>query len=322
MSRSGQERRGAERRVAAPPDSTELAHSKQPAIEFALFFSNVSSAPLTRAQHVVLPPPVLPPCARGERPSSRSSAGRRDSRGARACGRAICRLGPEHQDVRLFLPPYAGSTSCCLPPPPDFDQSEEWSADERTVVRGSESSCRARRSSRSFILLSQFKTANLTLQRVRPLSLLHHRTPLTTRGVEVAQLPTVYITPSAGALTTFTQTTKYTLVLADAASLGDPDLTAPTEGGDYRHFLANSLVGAPATGGNSTFVTSGGNVVTAYAGPGPLVGTGPHRYSWLLFAQAGNFVAPNGLNAMTPPSHWKYVSSLSFLSTSCPPELS
>lgn len=207
-------------------------------------------------------------------------------------------------------------------PPPDFDQSEELSADERIVVRGSESSCKARRSSLSFILLSQFRTANLTLQRVRPLSLLNHRTSLTTRGIEVAQLPTVYITPAAGALTTFTQTTKYTLVLADAASLGDPDLTAPTEGGDYRHFLANSLVGAPATGGNSTFVTSGGNVVTAYAGPGPLVGTGPHRYSWLLFAQAGNFVAPNGLNAMTPPSHWKYVSSLSFLSTSCPPELS
>lgn len=40
--------------------------------------------------------------------------------------------------------------------------------------------------------------------------------------------------------------------------------------GNYRHFLENSLTGAPAAGSNLTFAPSGGNIITNYATPGPL----------------------------------------------------
>lgn len=46
-------------------------------------------------------------------------------------------------------------------------------------------------------------------------------------------------------------------------------------------------------------------LLPADAGPGPIAGTGIHRYAWLLFSQPSNFSAPANLS--TPgvsPGHW------------------
>ncbi|GAA5889723.1 hypothetical protein JCM5296_002443 [Sporobolomyces johnsonii] len=120
---------------------------------------------------------------------------------------------------------------------------------------------------------------------------------------QVATAPTVYVTPSTASRDEFNSSSTYTVMLADASSLGDPDTA-----GNYRHYLVNGQTGT-STGSNYTFEPSGGTVITSYAGPGPIAGTGPHRYAWLLFTQPGNFQAPSNLSATgTAPSHW-YVSS-------------
>lgn len=61
-------------------------------------------------------------------------------------------------------------------------------------------------------------------------------------------------------------------MLADAASLGDPDVQ-----GNYRHYLENS-VPTPAQDASGELGLDNGVVITGYAGPGPIVGTGPHRF--------------------------------------------
>ncbi|KAK4703596.1 hypothetical protein P7C70_g2625, partial [Phenoliferia sp. Uapishka_3] len=117
----------------------------------------------------------------------------------------------------------------------------------------------------------------------------------------------VFVTPTNSTASSFTSSSLYTLTLADAASLGDPDVE-----GNYRHFLVNGLTGAAASGANETFEPTGGNVITAYAAPGPIAGTGPHRYAWLLFSQPSSFAAPANLSSTTAASHWNvssYVSS-------------
>lgn len=48
---------------------------------------------------------------------------------------------------------------------------------------------------------------------------------------QVTGLPTVFVTPSSAS--TFTSAAKYTLILADASSLGDPDVQ-----GEFKVFLA------------------------------------------------------------------------------------
>lgn len=89
-------------------------------------------------------------------------------------------------------------------------------------------------------------------------------------NTSVAEQPSISVTPADAA--TFNSSSRYTLTLADASSLGDPD----TEG-NYRHFLANSLTGVAPTSGNQSFSPTGGQTITYYAAPGPLPGTGPHR---------------------------------------------
>lgn len=111
----------------------------------------------------------------------------------------------------------------------------------------------------------------------------------------------------------FNESSAYTLMLADASSLGDPDQEgellsrcfgtrpcsrSPT--GNYRHYLANSM-----TGSGDSFTPSGGQTITYYAGPGPIEGTGPHRYAWMLFEQPSSFSAPSDLSTEgTSPDHW------------------
>ncbi|KAM0786341.1 hypothetical protein ACM66B_001813 [Microbotryomycetes sp. NB124-2] len=101
---------------------------------------------------------------------------------------------------------------------------------------------------------------------------------------QVAEEPDVSFAPSQAAASNFTDATRYTLVLADANSLGDP---TP----NYRHYLENS-----ATRESDSGEIGDGNEVTKYAGPGPLPGTGPHRYAWLLFVQPARFEPPQNLS--------------------------
>jgi len=115
----------------------------------------------------------------------------------------------------------------------------------------------------------------------------------------VAQSPTIYVYPAEGA--NITAEDRFTLMLADASALGNPDAE-----GDYRHYLAND-VHAPANWTSEELIFSPINetVITYYAGPGPIEGTGAHRYAWLLFQQPSNFTAPEGLaTSGVAPSHW------------------
>ncbi|GJN90366.1 hypothetical protein Rhopal_003377-T1 [Rhodotorula paludigena] len=121
---------------------------------------------------------------------------------------------------------------------------------------------------------------------------------------QVSEGPDLYVTPAESTVGWFNSSSRYTVALADASSLGDPDAE-----GNYRHFLANSLDGAAAEGDNLTFTPSNGQVITYYAAPGPIEGTGPHRYAWLLFEQPADFSAPSNLSTSgVNPSHW-YVNS-------------
>ncbi|GAA6003688.1 hypothetical protein JCM10207_003547 [Rhodosporidiobolus poonsookiae] len=119
---------------------------------------------------------------------------------------------------------------------------------------------------------------------------------------QVTDAPDVFVTPSEETATWFNSSSRYTLTLADASSLGDPDTR-----GNYRHFLGNSLTGAAASGSNLTFEPADGTVITSYAAPGPIEGTGPHRYAWLLFTQPENFQAPSNLSSTASAAPW-YVS--------------
>ncbi|CEQ41614.1 SPOSA6832_03347, partial [Sporobolomyces salmonicolor] len=76
---------------------------------------------------------------------------------------------------------------------------------------------------------------------------------------QVATAPTIYVTPSTTTRDEFNSSSVYTVMLADASSLGDPD----TEG-NYRrvlqrstHYLVNGQTGT-STGSNYTFEPSGG----------------------------------------------------------------
>lgn len=71
--------------------------------------------------------------------------------------------------------------------------------------------------------------------------------------------------------------------------------------GDYCHGLWNS-----ATVNASTGIVSGGTSITFYATPGPLQGTGAHRYAWLVFEQPASFSPPAEFanQGGRQPGHW------------------
>ncbi|KAK4050275.1 hypothetical protein OIV83_003596 [Microbotryomycetes sp. JL201] len=100
---------------------------------------------------------------------------------------------------------------------------------------------------------------------------------------QVSDKPSVSFAPAEADASDFTNSTLFTLVLADANSLGDP---TP----NYRHYLENSAKR------EQDGEIDDGNEVTSYAGPGPLAGSGPHRYAWLLFLQPARFEPPQNLS--------------------------
>ncbi|MBW0521556.1 hypothetical protein O181_061271 [Austropuccinia psidii MF-1] len=125
---------------------------------------------------------------------------------------------------------------------------------------------------------------------------------------DVASLPKIALQTGSDS-TTFKAPNAFTLMLADANALGNPD-----KQGNYRHYLENGATfGDPDSNGTMTLNSGSGTVVTSYAGPGPLPNEGPHRYAWMLFVQPSAFQAPSNLSsAGVGPGHWyvnDYVSS-------------
>jgi phosphatidylethanolamine-binding protein (PEBP) family uncharacterized protein len=89
----------------------------------------------------------------------------------------------------------------------------------------------------------------------------------------------------------FNASAKYTIIMID----GDvPGATNPK--GVNTHYLQNDLTYGQVTSDILTFNTSTAPVI-AYVGPGPASGSGPHRYTLLVFAQSSSFKAP-----ATPPA--------------------
>jgi len=78
-------------------------------------------------------------------------------------------------------------------------------------------------------------------------------------------------------------TAKYTILMVDGDYVGAPNNSQ----GINLHWLENNVVISSAgTTSNTTAAT------IPYAGPAPASGTGPHRYTILLYQQPTNFTAP------------------------------
>jgi phosphatidylethanolamine-binding protein (PEBP) family uncharacterized protein len=106
-------------------------------------------------------------------------------------------------------------------------------------------------------------------------------TPLTQDQVKAA--PSLSLTP-ANSSVTFTG--NFTLAMVDAGPVGYDESQGQT-----RHMLIN---GVTVAGTNVS--TTSGVPITAYAGPAPPAGSGPHRYVILLYTQPDNFSPPGNLS--------------------------
>jgi hypothetical protein len=104
---------------------------------------------------------------------------------------------------------------------------------------------------------------------------------------EVTNAPGLTLTP-VNSTTTFNGT--YTVAMIDPAAVGSDQSS-----GQYRHWLVN---GATVTNGNLTF--DGATTITEYAGPAPPAGSGPHRYTIVVYSQGENFAPPQDLSGPTP----------------------
>lgn len=81
---------------------------------------------------------------------------------------------------------------------------------------------------------------------------------------------------------TFNSTPSYTVLMIDGNYVGSSNPQ-----GLNLHWLENNVqVGSDGTTANTTAAT------IPYAGPAPASGTGPHRYTILLYQQPSNFTAP------------------------------
>jgi phosphatidylethanolamine-binding protein (PEBP) family uncharacterized protein len=110
---------------------------------------------------------------------------------------------------------------------------------------------------------------------------------------QVASAPELTITPANSSVSL---TGNYTLVMADADIVGTNESTGQT-----RHWLVNGVVLKAGNSSNSSTTqmnvsTADGTAVTAYAGPAPAAGSGPHRYVILLLPQPSTFSPPANLS--------------------------
>jgi phosphatidylethanolamine-binding protein (PEBP) family uncharacterized protein len=87
----------------------------------------------------------------------------------------------------------------------------------------------------------------------------------------------------------------YTLAMVDA------DIVGSNETSQTRHWLANNVT----INGTSLDFKDAKNI-TAYAGPDPAAGSGPHRYVVLLYTQPGNFTPPSNLSSSTPVGSYNF----------------
>ncbi|KAF9520092.1 hypothetical protein BS47DRAFT_1387705 [Hydnum rufescens UP504] len=105
---------------------------------------------------------------------------------------------------------------------------------------------------------------------------------VTTVGEAIAVANTTQ-QPSVTAAGTFNGTSaKYTVLMVDTNYPGSSN-----PNGLYLHWLQND-----ATLASDGTITNSTAAVIPYAGPAPPSGSGPHRYTVLLYAQLANFTAP------------------------------
>ncbi|KAJ7285583.1 phosphatidylethanolamine-binding protein [Mycena rebaudengoi] len=81
----------------------------------------------------------------------------------------------------------------------------------------------------------------------------------------------------------------FTIAMVDADVVGTDDKEV------NRHWLVNSVTVA-----DGAVSDKAGKPITAYAGPGPASGSGPHRYVVLLYQQPSTFAAPADLSDLVP----------------------
>jgi phosphatidylethanolamine-binding protein (PEBP) family uncharacterized protein len=101
---------------------------------------------------------------------------------------------------------------------------------------------------------------------------------------QVSGWPTVTATPANSSVK---WEGNYTLIMVDADVVGY-DIK---EKGTTRHWLLNGVT----IGSDNTISNATANAVTPYAGPWPAAGSGPHRYTILLYEQPAEFVSPADL---------------------------
>ncbi|WWC97266.1 hypothetical protein V866_004145 [Kwoniella sp. B9012] len=107
----------------------------------------------------------------------------------------------------------------------------------------------------------------------------------------VASSPEITVTPESADSDDFQAGKLYTVLMADANAVGtDQNVTEQT-----RHWLVNS-VGISGDSAPYALNYTGATTITDYAGPGPLEGTGSHRYVIALYEQGDDFAAPSNLS--------------------------
>jgi hypothetical protein len=104
---------------------------------------------------------------------------------------------------------------------------------------------------------------------------------------EVTNAPNLTLTPVNS---TVTFDGNYTVAMIDPGAVGSDQSS-----GQNRHWLVN---GAKVTDNKLTF--EGATTITEYAGPAPPAGSGPHRYTIVVYAQGNNFAAPQNLSSPVP----------------------
>jgi len=88
---------------------------------------------------------------------------------------------------------------------------------------------------------------------------------------------------------------RYTVMMIDADIVGTNAMNTPLT----RHWLVNGATLSDEDPHTITFDSA--TTITDYAGPGPAEGSGPHRYTLLVYLQPENFTAPANLSTAGTP---------------------